>query len=94
MNAATAKQQFSRINLSALPADLKDEVLRFKLESQNFASGIEEEREMIRQQILEKYNITEDDDEETFERKFHQAREDGALNALLLDAYMDGEAYW
>ena len=46
MNAATAKQQFSRINLSALPADLKDEVLRFKLESQNFASGIEEEREM------------------------------------------------
>ncbi|KAL3766814.1 hypothetical protein ACHAW5_009706 [Stephanodiscus triporus] len=55
---------------------------------------IEEEREMIRQQILDKYNITEDDDEETFEKKFQQAREDGALNALLLDAYMDGEAYW
>ena len=55
---------------------------------------IEEERERIRQEILDKYNISEDDDEETFERKFQQAREDGALNALLLDAYMDGEAYW
>jgi dienelactone hydrolase len=55
---------------------------------------IEEEREMLRQQILEKYNISEDDDEETFERKFQQAKEDGALNQLLLDAYMDGDAYW
>ncbi|KAL3822603.1 hypothetical protein ACHAXA_006388 [Cyclostephanos tholiformis] len=55
---------------------------------------IEDDRERIRQQILDKYNISEDDDEETFERKFEQAREDGALNALLLDAYMDGDAYW
>ncbi len=55
---------------------------------------IEEERELLRQQILERYNISEDDDEETFERKFQQAKEDGALNRLLLDAYMDGDAYW
>ena len=55
---------------------------------------IEDDRERIRQEIIDKYNISEDDDEETFEKKFEQAREDGALNALLLDAYMDGEAYW
>ncbi|KAL7443586.1 hypothetical protein ACHAXH_005956 [Discostella pseudostelligera] len=55
---------------------------------------IEEERELLRQQILEKYNISEDDDEEMFERKFQKAKEDGALNQLLLDAYMDGDAYW
>lgn len=55
---------------------------------------IEEERELLRQQILEKYDISEDDDEETFERKFQKAKEDGALNQLLLDAYMDGDAYW
>jgi hypothetical protein len=29
-----------------------------------------------------------------FERKFQKAKEDGALNQLLLDAYMDGDAYW
>ena len=57
---------------------------------------IEEERERIRQRILEKYNISEDDDEETFDRKFQQARDEGALDELLLDAYMDdsGDAYW
>ncbi|KAL7535026.1 hypothetical protein ACHAXR_009017 [Thalassiosira sp. AJA248-18] len=57
---------------------------------------IEEERENIRQQILEKYDISEDDDDETFDRKFQQARDDGALDGLLLDAYMDdsGDAYW
>ena len=55
---------------------------------------IEYDRERIHQEIIDKYNISEDDGEETFERKFEQAREDGALNALLLDAYMDGEAYW
>lgn len=57
---------------------------------------IEEEREKIRQQILEKYNISEDDDDETFDKKFEQARLDGALDGLFLDAYMDdsGGAYW
>ena len=57
---------------------------------------IEEERERIRQRILEKYNISEDDDEETFDRKFQQARDEGALDELLLDAYLDdsGDAYW
>lgn len=57
---------------------------------------IEDEREKIRQQILEKYNISENDDEETFDRKFQQARDDGALDGLLLDAYVDdsGDAYW
>jgi len=57
---------------------------------------IEEERERIRQEILEKYGITEDDDEETFDLKFQQAQADGALDGLLLDAYLDdsGDAYW
>ena len=55
---------------------------------------IEESRERIRQQILDRYNISEDDDEETFERKFQQAKDDGALNDLFVDAYMDGDAYW
>jgi len=57
---------------------------------------IEEERERIRQEILEKYGITEDDDEETFDKKFKQAQADGALDGLLLDAYLDdsGDAYW
>jgi len=57
---------------------------------------IEEERERIRQEILEKYNISDDDDEETFDKKFKQAQADGALDGLLLDAYLDdsGDAYW
>ena len=57
---------------------------------------IEEERERIRQEILKKYNISEDDDEETFDQKFSQAQADGALDGLLLDAYLDdsGDAYW
>ena len=57
---------------------------------------IEEERERIRQEILEKYDIQEDDDEETFDLKFKQAQADGALDGLLLDAYLDdsGDAYW
>lgn len=57
---------------------------------------IEEERERIRQEILEKYDLTDEDDEEAFDRKLMQARDDGALNGLLLDAYMDdsGDAYW
>lgn len=46
MNAATAKKQFSQINLAALPADLKDEVVRFKQESKNFSTGIDEEKEI------------------------------------------------
>lgn len=46
MNAATAKKQFSQINMSALPADVKDELLRFKQESQNFSTGIKEEKEI------------------------------------------------
>ena len=55
---------------------------------------IEESRERIRQQILNRYDISEDDDEETFERKFQQAKDDGALNDLFVDAYVDGDAYW
>ena len=57
---------------------------------------IEEERERIRQQILEKYNISDDDDEDTFDKKVQQAREDGALDGLLLDANLNdsGDAYW
>lgn len=57
---------------------------------------IEDEREGIRRQILEKYDIKEDDDEETFDRKFERARADGALDGLMLEAYMDdsGDAYW
>ena len=57
---------------------------------------VTEERERIRQQILEKYNISDDDDEDTFDRKVRQAREDGALDGLLLDANLNdsGDAYW
>jgi len=57
---------------------------------------IENERERIRQRILDKYNISDDDDEETFDRKFEQARADGALDELLMEAEMDGSgsAYW
>mmetsp|Transcript_3630 Transcript_3630/g.8037 ORF Transcript_3630/g.8037 Transcript_3630/m.8037 type:complete len:858 (+) Transcript_3630:206-2779(+) len=57
---------------------------------------IEDEREKIRQRILDKYDISEDDDEETFDLKFQRARDDGALDELLLDAEMDGSgtAYW
>merc|ERR1719296_148235 len=57
---------------------------------------VEEERERIRLKILEEYDIKEDDDEETFDLKFRRARDDGALDALMLDAYMDdsGDAYW
>ena len=57
---------------------------------------VEDERERIRRQILEKYDIREADNEATFDRKFERAREDGALDGLLLDAYMDdsGDAYW
>lgn len=56
MNAATAKQQFSRINLSALPGDLQEELVRFKQESSNFASGIPEETQ-IYQNWTELYDI-------------------------------------
>ena len=57
---------------------------------------IEEERERKRREILEKYDLTDEDDEEAFDRKLMQARDDGALNGLLLGAYMDdlGDAYW
>lgn len=58
--------------------------------------NLEDERERIRRKILEEYDIREDDNEETFNRKFERARRDGALDKLLLDAYMDdsGDAYW
>lgn len=57
---------------------------------------IEEERERIRLAVLEEYDISEEDDEESFDRKFEQARKDGALDRLMLDAYMDESngAYW
>lgn len=57
---------------------------------------IEDERERIKQEILSKYGISPDDDDETFEKKFEKARADGALDKLLIDAYMDdsGDAYW
>mmetsp|Transcript_3461 Transcript_3461/g.6370 ORF Transcript_3461/g.6370 Transcript_3461/m.6370 type:complete len:1009 (+) Transcript_3461:13-3039(+) len=57
---------------------------------------IEEEREQLRQKILEQYDIRPDDDEETFDRKVQQAFEDGALKELMMDAYFDdsNDAYW
>ena len=57
---------------------------------------IEEEREKIKQEILTKYGISPDDDDETFNAKFAKAVADGALDRLLIDAYMDdsGDAYW
>jgi dienelactone hydrolase len=57
---------------------------------------IEEERERIKQEILTKYGITPDDDDETFNSKFAKAMADGALDRLLIDAYVDdsGDAYW
>ena len=57
---------------------------------------IEEEREKIKQEILTKYGISPDDDDETFNAKFAKAMSDGALDRLLIDAYMDdsGDAYW
>ena len=55
---------------------------------------IEDERERIKQEILSKYGISPDDDDETFEKKFEKARADGALDKLLIDAYVDKDAYW
>lgn len=57
---------------------------------------IEEEREKIKQEILTKYGISPDDDDETFNAKFAKAMADGALDRLLIDAYMDdsNDAYW
>jgi hypothetical protein len=57
---------------------------------------IEEEREKLRQKLLEQYNLSPDDDDEVFEQKLKRANEDGALNGLLLDAYFDdsNDAYW
>ena len=57
---------------------------------------IEEERERIKQEILTKYDIHPDDDDETFNAKFAKAMADGALDRLFIDAYMDdsGDAYW
>ena len=57
---------------------------------------IEEERERIKQEILTKYGISPDDDDETFNSKFAKAMADGALDRLLIDAYVDdsGDAYW
>jgi len=57
---------------------------------------IEEEREKIKQEILTKYGISPDDDDETFNAKFAKAMADGALDRLLIDAYVDdsGDAYW
>ncbi|KAL7466244.1 hypothetical protein ACHAXS_006535 [Conticribra weissflogii] len=57
---------------------------------------IEEEREQLRQKILEQYDIRPDDDEETFDRKVQRAYEDGALKELMVDAYFDdsSDAYW
>ena len=46
MNAATAKQQFSSIQMSALPSDIQEELKRFKQESRNFSTGIPEEKEI------------------------------------------------
>jgi len=46
MNAATAKQQFSSIQMGALPSDIQDELKRFKQESRNFSTGIPEENEI------------------------------------------------
>ena len=55
---------------------------------------IEEEREKMRQAILEKYNITDDDDEATLDAKIMKAIGDGAFKELTIDAYEDGDAYW
>ena len=57
---------------------------------------IEAEREKARQMILEKYDISDDDDEETWDRKIMQAAQDGAFEGLFLDAQLDeaGDAYW
>ncbi|KAL3788888.1 hypothetical protein HJC23_002642 [Cyclotella cryptica] len=55
---------------------------------------IEEEREKIKQMLIEKYHMSPDDEEEVFERKLQQAIDDGALNSVMLDAYLDGDAYW
>ncbi len=46
MNAVTAKQQFSSIQMGALPSDIQEELKRFKQESRNFSTGIPEEKEI------------------------------------------------
>ncbi|KAL7489406.1 hypothetical protein ACHAW6_015004 [Cyclotella cf. meneghiniana] len=55
---------------------------------------IEEEREKIKQMLIEKYQMSPDDDEELFEQKLQRAIDDGALSSVMLDAYLDGDAYW
>jgi hypothetical protein len=55
---------------------------------------IEEEREKIKQMLIEKYHMSPDDDEELFEQKLQRAIDDGALSSVILDAYLDGDAYW
>ena len=74
MNAATAKQQFSRINLAALPSDLQEELIRFKKESQNFSPGISEENEVY-QNWTELYDIIQSAFPGSIEKESKPARQ-------------------
>ncbi|KAL7546669.1 hypothetical protein ACHAWF_010005, partial [Thalassiosira exigua] len=93
LEEAIAKFEDVEIDLSRMPqssSPLLDE------RGSELFDEIEKGREKFIYDTLKKYNISDDDDEESFERKFQKAAADGALNDLLVDANVDdsGNAYW